>query len=130
MLRVETRVESAWFQRSKLKYNKLLSIVAFRFNLRPYTEGQHLCLRVMSEWRTYTRLKQIGKSTVEMANRMLRKKRMESTLCAWKRRSRWEHSPEQHRLMHAVSSRRRRRAGQERFRAWQGGHSEQTIGRR
>jgi 3-methyladenine DNA glycosylase AlkC len=57
-------------------------------------------------------------STVEMAHRMLRKKRMESTLCAWKRRSRWEHSPEHRRLMHAVSSRHRRRAGQERFRAW------------
>ena len=34
---VETRVESAWLQRLKLKYNKLLSGFAFKFNLRSYT---------------------------------------------------------------------------------------------
>jgi hypothetical protein len=36
---VETSVESAWFQRWKLKYDKLLSSVAFSFNLRRYTMG-------------------------------------------------------------------------------------------
>jgi hypothetical protein len=33
---VEARVESAWFQRMKLKYDKPLSNHAFNFNLRRY----------------------------------------------------------------------------------------------
>jgi hypothetical protein len=35
-MQVETRVESAWFQRLKLKYDKLRSSLAFNFNLHPY----------------------------------------------------------------------------------------------
>jgi len=35
---LETRVESAWCQRFKLKYDTLLSIFAFKCNLRPYIE--------------------------------------------------------------------------------------------
>jgi len=39
-VQVETRVESAWFlQLLKLKYDKLLSSLAFNFNLRPYITG-------------------------------------------------------------------------------------------
>jgi hypothetical protein len=34
--RVESRVESAWFERLKLRYDKLLSSFAFNFNLRRY----------------------------------------------------------------------------------------------
>ena len=36
----ETRVGSAWFPRSKLKYDELLSIFAFNFNLRPYSKAK------------------------------------------------------------------------------------------
>ena len=35
------RVESAWFQRLKLKYNKLLSGCAINFNLRPYSGADY-----------------------------------------------------------------------------------------
>ena len=35
-MRVETRVQSAWLQRLKLKCDKLLSGYAFEFNLRRY----------------------------------------------------------------------------------------------
>ena len=34
--RVESSVESAWFQRLKLTYNEPLSKFAFNLNLRPY----------------------------------------------------------------------------------------------
>jgi len=34
---VDTRVESAWFQRSKLAHDNLLSSFAFKFNLHHYT---------------------------------------------------------------------------------------------
>jgi len=37
--RVETRVESAWFQRLKLGYDEPLSNFAFILNLRRYTAG-------------------------------------------------------------------------------------------
>jgi len=37
--RVETSVESAWFQRLKLEYDELLSNLAFNLNLRRYTSG-------------------------------------------------------------------------------------------
>ena len=36
---LEARLESAWFQRSKLKYDKLLLSVALSLSLRPYTAG-------------------------------------------------------------------------------------------
>ena len=36
---VETRVESAWFQRLKLNCDKPVSEFAFKFNLRPYTSA-------------------------------------------------------------------------------------------
>ena len=39
---VETRVQSAWFQRLKLKYDKLLSSFAFEFNWRQYSAGRFL----------------------------------------------------------------------------------------
>jgi len=38
---VEACVESAWFQRSKLKHDEPLSHVAFNFNLRPYKMGNN-----------------------------------------------------------------------------------------
>ena len=38
-LQVETRVESAWFQRLKLAYDELLLSSAVNFNLRRYTKG-------------------------------------------------------------------------------------------
>ena len=36
VVQLETRAGSAWLQRLKLKYDKLLSSFAFSFNLRPY----------------------------------------------------------------------------------------------
>ena len=36
--RVDSHVESAWFKRLKLRYDKLLSSFAFNFNLRRYTK--------------------------------------------------------------------------------------------
>jgi hypothetical protein len=39
VVHVETRVESDWFPRWKLTYDKLLSSFAFDFNLRRYASG-------------------------------------------------------------------------------------------
>ena len=39
VVQVETRVESAWFQRWKPRYVELLSGFAFNFNLRPYSRA-------------------------------------------------------------------------------------------
>jgi hypothetical protein len=38
VLQVETYVESAWFQRLKVKYDKLLSSFAFNINVHPYSK--------------------------------------------------------------------------------------------
>jgi len=39
---IETRVESAWFQRLKLSHNELLSSLAFNFNLRRCSAGKDI----------------------------------------------------------------------------------------
>jgi hypothetical protein len=51
---------------------------------------QNLALRAMSRWKGYTTRRSIGKSTCALATRMLRKKRMEATIGAWKAGSCWE----------------------------------------
>ena len=50
-MHIETRVQSAWsMQRLQLKYDKLLSSVAFSFNLRPYSMGlKGGCVGVLSD---------------------------------------------------------------------------------
>ena len=40
----ELRVDRAWFQRLKLKYDEPLSNFAFNFNLRLYTKGARMYL--------------------------------------------------------------------------------------
>jgi len=51
---VESRVESAWFQRLKLRYDESPSNFAFNLNLRRYNEGERTkevdeCTRILDE---------------------------------------------------------------------------------
>ena len=62
-------------------------------------KAQNRALRVMYAWKGYTTHKAIGRSTCEMAHKMLRKKRMEVFLKTWRLETHWKDTVERRRLV-------------------------------
>ena len=81
-------------------------------------KAQNRALRVMSAWKGYTIRKAIGRSTREMADKMLRKKRMEAFLKKWRLEAVWKDTVERRRLVSICRRRSRRREMGARFAHW------------
>ena len=81
-------------------------------------KAQNRALRVMSAWKGYTTHKAIGRSTCEMAHKMLRKKRMEVFLKTWRLETHWKDTVERRRLVSICQRRCGRREMNRRFAHW------------
>ena len=81
-------------------------------------KAQNRALRVMSAWKGYTIRKAIGRSTREMADKMLRKKRMEAFLKKWRLEADWKDTVERRRLVSICRRRSSRREMSAMFARW------------